>query len=602
MAGWSWGPWRQWRGVPALRQSWLRTRAAEARLAAWSTSRWRQGRGALVARLVARRARLVALRATLRARLAVLRARAAELRLPASGGERWRQGRGALRSRLSALWTRVAAARLPAWSWLLVALVIGALVALGWLTWRAERLVTQSVVLQQGQIAAWEVANLQRRLLRLEGAVATANALRKVRDKAVLRGQLERVVSASAVLEREGKGDGLHEVAEWQPLLRRIRRLLARIQADFGAFLGDPVGGAPVMLTGLREVGTLTEELSTAAYTANTRQATTTMATLLTVQRYLAAVQALLVALLLLLVLALWFSLRARLQAAYAQLAAQRAIEADLRQAKEAAEEASRIKSHFLASMSHELRTPLTAMLGFCQLVLRGTYGKVPKRVQEATQHIAHNGEHLLHLVNDVLDLSRIEAGRMELEREACDPAACIQDAVTRLGVLAEQKGLRLEVEPGAALPPRPFDRRRITQVLINLIGNAIKFTEQGSVRVGVQPHAGELRYFVADSGIGIEPERIDSLFVEFQQRDAHIARDAPGAGLGLAISKRLVQLHGGRVWVESQPGNGSTFWFSLPVNEDHGESKEEKSEDSERGGQRAAGPGDADVPGVPGL
>ncbi|HEX9843019.1 MAG TPA: hypothetical protein VGC20_09730, partial [bacterium] len=218
MAGWSWGPWRQWRGVPALRQSWLRTRAAAARLAAWSTSRWRQGRGALVARLVARRARLVALRATLRARLAVLRARAAELRLPASGGERWRQGRGALRSRLSALWTRVAAARLPAWSWLLVALVIGALVALGWLTWRAERLVTQSVVLQQGQIAAWEVANLQRRLLRLEGAVATANALRKVRDKAVLRGQLERVVSASAVLEREGKGDGLHEVAEWQPL------------------------------------------------------------------------------------------------------------------------------------------------------------------------------------------------------------------------------------------------------------------------------------------------------------------------------------------------------------------------------------------------
>ena len=330
-----------------------------------------------------------------------------------------------------------------------------------------------------------------------------------------------------------------------------------------------------MLLTGFQELGKLTQELAFLAYTTNTRQASETMVALGQVQRYLAGVQILLLLLLLLLLAAMWFSLRERLRVAYRQIATQRVVEVQLRQAKERAEEASRIKSDFLASMSHELRTPLTAMLGFGELVLRDTYGKVPKRIREALTKSHSHGEHLLHLVNDVLDLSRLEAERMPLDWEDCKPALCIEDAVQHLDVLAKDKGLRLTVEPADGLPAYRYDRRRLAQVLINLIGNAIKFTEQGEVRVGVEAHPGELRYRVSDTGIGIAADRIGTLFVEFQQLDSHIARSAPGAGLGLAISKRLVELHGGRIWVESQPGVGSTFYFSIPDGEPHGEAGE---------------------------
>lgn len=485
-------------------------------------------------------------------------------------------------------------AALPAWSWLLVALLIVCLVVVGWLTWRSERLVDQSIALQQGQIAAWDVARLQRELLKFEGAVATANAGRRVRDRAALRAQVAQVVTASAVLQRGSTGGGLSEVPEWQPVLRRIRQLLAQIQVDSEPFIAHPVDRGPMLLTGLREVGALTHELASLAYASNSRQATETMATLARVQRYLAAVQGLLVLLLALLLTAVWFGLRSRLRTAYAQLAEQQAIETELRRAKEAAEEASRVKSHFLASMSHELRTPLTAILGFCQLILRGTYGRVPKAIRGATEQVVHNGELLLSLVNDVLDLSRVEAGRMDLDRQEWPPATCIEDAVAHLEPLAKDKGLHLEIEPIAAPAPLRYDRRRLTQVLLNLIGNAIKFTDHGTVRLGLHADANELRYFVADTGAGIAPERLNTLFTEFQQRDAHIAQNPPGAGLGLAISKRLVELHGGRIWVESQVGVGSTFWFSLPVNDDH-----DQAQDSQRGGQSGPGRTDADVPGI---
>jgi signal transduction histidine kinase len=496
-----------------------------------------------------------------------------------------------------------ARALLPVWSWFLLAVVVASLVTLGWLTFRSERLVDESVRLQEDQIAAWEVANVQRQLLHVESAVAAANGRGKVRDPAALRKLMAQAVAAAAALQHGPSERGLHRVMDWEPLLRRIRNLLGRLEMELEPFVTHPADRGPLLLTGLHEVSRLTEELSTQAYTSNTRQAKETTARLSQVQRYLAAVQVLLVLLLGALMLAVWFSLRARLQAAYLQIARQRAVEGELRQAKDAAEEASRIKSQFLASMSHELRTPLTAMLGFCQLVLRGAYGKTSQRVHEATEKVLHNGQLLLHLLNDVLDLSRIEADRMTLDLQPQDPATCIADAVERMEPLAREKGLELLAEPCGALAPCRLDRRRITQVLLNLIANAIKFTERGRVRVGIEPHDGELRFFVADTGAGIPPERIDTLFIEFQHRDAHIAREAPGAGLGLAISRRLVQLHKGRIWVDSALGEGSTFWFCLPAGEDHGQEQQDKEAADPGGrGQRIAGPGDADVPGVPGV
>jgi signal transduction histidine kinase len=508
--------------------------------------------------------------------------RLSALRLPAL---RWPRGLPALRLpalRLPAL-ALPGGARLgiPLTGWVLLSLLAVCVVALGWLTWDAERLVERSIQLQQHQIAAWQVADLQRRLLRLEVGIAAASARRKVSDEKGLRRDLEQVLASGMVLQQGGTGQGLSEVPEWQPPLRRIVRLLRRVESDFTPFVADPRSRGPAMLTGLREVGRLAEELALEVYTANSRQATHTMAALSRVQRILAGVQALLLVLLTLLAAAAWYSLRQRLRSAYAQLEAQRLVEVELRRAKDAAEEASRIKSDFLASMSHELRTPLTAMLGFCQLVLRDSYGKVPKRIREAVGKVRSQGDHLLLLVNDVLDLSRLEAERMKLEPEPWPPERCVHDAVAKLEVLAGEKGLELVVEPPAPGSPFHYDLRRTTQVLINLIGNAIKFTGQGSVRVRVQTAADEVCYEVADTGMGIPPERIGTLFTEFQQRDSRIARDAPGAGLGLVISKRIVELHGGRIWAESTMGVGSTFRFCLPTNEHHGQATE--SQDPQR-------------------
>jgi signal transduction histidine kinase/putative methionine-R-sulfoxide reductase with GAF domain len=229
-------------------------------------------------------------------------------------------------------------------------------------------------------------------------------------------------------------------------------------------------------------------------------------------------------------------------------------------------EEASQHKSQFLANMSHELRTPLNAILGYTELMADGAYGEPSEKMLGVLKRLEANGKHLLGLINDVLDLSKIEAGQLVLELSDY----CIQDiALTVRGTLeplAADKKLAFKVEMAGELPPGRGDGRRLTQVLINLVGNAIKFTDAGEVTIKAEANNGAFYVSVRDTGPGISAVDQTKLFQEFQQADNAITRKKGGTGLGLAISKRIIEMHGGRIWVESQPGHGSTFAFSLPV------------------------------------
>jgi signal transduction histidine kinase/putative methionine-R-sulfoxide reductase with GAF domain len=229
-------------------------------------------------------------------------------------------------------------------------------------------------------------------------------------------------------------------------------------------------------------------------------------------------------------------------------------------------EEASQHKSQFLANMSHELRTPLNAILGYTELMADGAYGEPSEKMVGILQRLEANGKHLLGLINDVLDLSKIEAGQLVLELSDY----CIQDIAqtvrSTLEPLATDKKLAFKVEMAGELPPGRGDGRRLTQVLINLVGNAIKFTDAGEVAIKAEANNGSFHVSVRDTGPGISFADQARLFQEFQQADNAITRKKGGTGLGLAISKRIIEMHGGRIWVESQSGQGSTFAFMLPV------------------------------------
>jgi signal transduction histidine kinase len=229
-------------------------------------------------------------------------------------------------------------------------------------------------------------------------------------------------------------------------------------------------------------------------------------------------------------------------------------------------EEASQHKSQFLANMSHELRTPLNAILGYTELMTDGAYGEPSEKMLGILKRLEANGKHLLGLINDVLDLSKIEAGQLELELSDY----CIQDIAqtvrSTLEPLAADKKLAFKLELAPDLPPGHGDGRRLTQVLINLVGNAIKFTDAGEVAIKAEANNGAFHVSVRDTGPGISAADQANLFQEFQQADNAITRKKGGTGLGLAISKRIVEMHGGKIWVESQPGQGSTFAFKLPV------------------------------------
>ena len=229
-------------------------------------------------------------------------------------------------------------------------------------------------------------------------------------------------------------------------------------------------------------------------------------------------------------------------------------------------EVASRHKSQFLANMSHELRTPLNAILGYTELIQDRIYGEVPGKMEEVLERIQKSGQHLLGLINDVLDLSKIEAGQLTLSLTDYSMKDVVHSVLTAAEPLAAEKKLALKVAMASDLPPGKGDERRITQVLLNLVGNAIKFTEEGEVRVEAKVSDGAFTVSVADTGPGIAAADQPRVFEEFQQVDSSSTRKKGGTGLGLSIAKRIIEMHGGRIGVDSTPGKGSTFWFMVPV------------------------------------
>jgi signal transduction histidine kinase len=227
---------------------------------------------------------------------------------------------------------------------------------------------------------------------------------------------------------------------------------------------------------------------------------------------------------------------------------------------------ASEHKSQFLANMSHELRTPLNAVLGYAELMADGLYGEVPAKAVEVLERIQHNGKHLLGLINDVLDISKIEAGQLNLALDDYSVENMVHSVASATESLAKSKGIELRTEVPAGLPLGKGDERRLTQVLLNLVSNAIKFTDKGSVNICVKVVDDTFNIAVNDTGPGIAPADHEKIFGEFQQVDNSSTRKKGGTGLGLSISRKLVSLHGGRIDLDSVVGVGSTFSIIVPV------------------------------------
>lgn len=237
----------------------------------------------------------------------------------------------------------------------------------------------------------------------------------------------------------------------------------------------------------------------------------------------------------------------------------------ELKAAQAQAETASRHKTDFIATMSHELRTPLNAIIGLSDMLLEDAERPDPQELKQSLPRISSSARQLLSLINEILDLSRIEAGRMALEYSAFSPAALAEESLATVAPLARQKGLRVATSHAADLPVIESDPQRVRQILINLAGNAVKFCDHGEVRIEVSSDATHVRFAVIDSGPGIAPEDLPRLFREFTQLDSSSTRKHGGSGLGLALSRRMALLVGGDVTVTSQVGSGSTFTLVLP-------------------------------------
>jgi signal transduction histidine kinase len=216
--------------------------------------------------------------------------------------------------------------------------------------------------------------------------------------------------------------------------------------------------------------------------------------------------------------------------------------------------------------MTHELRTPLNAILGLSGMLLEDADDPDPRELRESLTRITGSARHLLGLINEILDLSKIEAGRMNVVTEVFSPAALAEEALATVAHMAREKGLTLRSAYASALPALDSDPQRVRQILINLLGNAVKFTDEGEVRLVVTGTAADLRFSVTDTGPGITPEDQAKLFQEFTQLDASRTRKFGGTGLGLAISRRMARLLGGEVTLQSDPGQGSTFMLVLPL------------------------------------
>jgi len=230
-------------------------------------------------------------------------------------------------------------------------------------------------------------------------------------------------------------------------------------------------------------------------------------------------------------------------------------------------ETANRHKSEFLANMSHELRTPLNAVIGFSEVLQERMFGELNEKQADYINDIHTSGKHLLALINDILDLSKIEAGRMELEPSEFDLSAMLESALTLVRERASQHSIALTLEVGPEVGSVQGDERKLKQVTLNLLSNAVKFTpEGGAVRLAARRNGGAIEVSVADTGVGIAPEDQALVFEEFRQVGRDSARKAEGTGLGLALAKKFVELHGGAIRLESAPGRGSTFTFTLPA------------------------------------
>jgi len=253
-----------------------------------------------------------------------------------------------------------------------------------------------------------------------------------------------------------------------------------------------------------------------------------------------------------------------RVQEEYTQRLAE--TNAELEMTNRELERANRLKSEFLASMSHELRTPLHTIIGFSELLGEELEGPLNEKQKRFVQHIHKDSLHLLELINDVLDISKIEADRLELRPEAFDFTALIAESLASVRSLADAKSHILETASDVPTAVQA-DRLRIKQILVNLLSNAIKFTpEGGRIRLEARVRDPFVLVSVSDTGVGIPAEEHESIFEKFHQVGATTKGVREGTGLGLAITKRLVEQHGGRIWVQSQPQQGSTFLFTLPM------------------------------------
>lgn len=239
----------------------------------------------------------------------------------------------------------------------------------------------------------------------------------------------------------------------------------------------------------------------------------------------------------------------------------------ELEIARSSADEANTLKTRFLANMSHELRTPLNAIINFTQFLGKPRYGELSSRQIELQERVLANSEHLLGLINDILDLSKIEAGRMELQLEPLDLTPIFHGVMATAVGLTKSKGLLLESDVEDELPPVRGDKVRVRQILLNLVSNAAKFTDQGGLTLRAYERDGMIQISVSDTGSGIPGNELPLVFEEFHQvEQAASSKRQQGTGLGLPISRHLVELQGGEMWVESALGYGSTFSFTLPI------------------------------------
>jgi len=227
---------------------------------------------------------------------------------------------------------------------------------------------------------------------------------------------------------------------------------------------------------------------------------------------------------------------------------------------------ADKHKSEFLANMSHELRTPLNAILGYTELILDEIYGDVPEKIDKILVRVEKNGRHLLNLINDVLDISKIEAGRLTLSLDDYSFGELVNTVLVSVEGLAAEKGLKLSAIVDKDLPVGKADQQRIAQVLVNLLGNAIKFTDEGEIRIEVGTRNSSFLVSVLDTGLGLSAEDKQIIFKEFRQVDGSSTRERGGTGLGLSIAKKIVEMHGGCIWADSRPEGGANFSFSIPV------------------------------------